>query len=64
MIAVDNAAIAGNTLAMIVTGLAKHTLTLWVTLAPVEINTVNGENNSPEVRLVLYKEGKNGSVSL
>lgn len=44
---------AGNMLVMIVTRLAKHTLTLWVTLVSMEINTIHGENNSPEVWLVL-----------
>ena len=51
-------------LATIVTGLAKHTLTLWVTLVPVEINTINGENSSPGVRLVLDREEKNGHMIL
>lgn len=58
MITVDYVAIAGNMLAMIATKLAKHTLTLWVTLVPMEINTINGENNSPEVRLELDREKK------
>lgn len=60
----DYAAIAVNMLAMIVTGLAKHTLTLWVTLVPMEINTINGENNSPEVRSVLDREEKNDNMIL
>lgn len=60
----DYAVIAGNMLAMIVRRLAKHTLTLRVTLVPMEINTINGENNSPEVRLVLDREEKNGSMIL
>lgn len=64
MITVDYVAIAGNMLAMIATRLAKHTLTLWVTLVPMEINTINGENNSPEVRLVVDREEKNGCMIL
>lgn len=64
MITVDSAAIAGNMLAMIVAELAKHTLTLWVILVPMEINTISGENNSPEVRLALDIEEKNGNMIL
>lgn len=64
MITVDYAAIAGNMLAMVVTRLAKHTLTLWVTLVPVEINTINGENNGPEVWLLLDREEKNDNMIL
>lgn len=56
-------AIAGIMLAVIVTRLAKHTLTLRVTLVPMEINTINGEN-SPEVQLVLDREEKNGNTIL
>lgn len=57
-------AIAGIMLAVIVTRLAKHALTLRVTLVPMEINTINGENNSPEVQLVLDREEKNGNTIL
>lgn len=57
-------AIAGIMLAVIVTRLAKHTLTLRVTMVPMEINTINGENNSPEVQLVLDREEKNGNTIL
>lgn len=64
MITEDYAAVAGNMLAMIVIGLAKHTLTLWVTLVPMEINTISSGGNSPEVRLVLDREEKNGSMIL
>ena len=56
MSTVGYVAIAGIMLAVIVTRLAKHTLTLRVTLVPMEINTINGENNSPEVQLVLDRE--------
>lgn len=62
MSTVDYDAIAGIMLAVIVTRLAKLTLTLWVTLVPMEINTINGENNSLEVQLVLDREEKNGNM--
>ena len=64
MSTVDYDAIAGIMLAVIVTRLAKHTLTLRVTLVPMEINTINGENNSPELQLVLDREEKNGNMIL
>ena len=38
--------------------------TLRVTLVPMEINTINGENNSPELQLVLDREEKNGNMIL
>lgn len=60
----DYAVIADNMLAVIVTRLAKHSLTLWVTLVPMEINTINSEDNSPQVQLVLDRKEKNGSMSL
>lgn len=63
MSTVGYVAIAGIMLAVIVTRLAKHTLTLRVTLVPMEINTINGEN-SPEVQLVLDREEKNGNTIL
>lgn len=64
MSTVDYDTIAGIMLAVIVTRLAKYTLTLRVTLVPMEINTINGENNSPEVQLVLDREEKNGNMIL
>lgn len=62
MSTVDYDAIAGIMLAVIVTRLAKLTLTLWVTLVPMEINTINGENNSLEAQSVLDREEKNGNM--
>ena len=62
MSTVDYDAIAGIMLAVIVTRLAKLTLTLWVTLVPMEINTINGENNSLEAQSALDREEKNGNM--
>ena len=62
MSTVDYDAIAGIMLAVIVTRLAKLTLTLWVTLVPMEINTINGENNNLEAQSVLDREEKNGNM--
>lgn len=58
----DSAALDGNMLAVIVAELAKHTLTLWVTWAPMEINTINGGDSSPEVQLLFDSKEKNGSM--
>lgn len=62
MSTVDYDAIAGIMLAVIVTRLAKLTLTLWVTLVPMEINTINGEDNNLEAQSVLDREEKNGNM--
>lgn len=58
----DSAALDGHMLAVIVAELAKHTLTLWVTWVPMEINTINGGDSSPEVQLLFDSKEKNGSM--